>query len=417
MKLDSTRLAQAAEKERENCAQFLRDMCRIPAVSNQEGPVVKRIQEEMEKVGFDEVKVDGYGSILGRIGNGPRVIAIDSHIDTVGVGDRSEWKWDPHEGKYEKGVIWARGASDQRGGMASMVYAGKVIKELGLAADCSVWMVGSVCEEDSDGIAWLYILRENVIQPDFVIVSEPTNLRIYRGHRGRMEIKVKVPGKSCHGSAPERGVNPVYKALPFIREIEKLNPKLGKHKFLGKGTITLTQIREEGPSQCAVPGALVMHLDRRLEPQATKESAIAEVKKCLKSAKIKDAKVWLPVYDQPSWKGTVYPMEQYYPGWCLDEDHSLVRCSVDTYRAVYGRKPVVDKWVFSTNATAITGLCGVPSIGFGPGAEDNAHSVVEHMPVDDLVAAIQFYAAFPAMYSQSGGLAAHERKYAPKRGK
>lgn len=441
--IDRKKLAAAAEAERENCARFLQDLCRIPAVSNQEGPVVKRVAEEMKKVGFDEVKIDKYGNILGRIGKGKRHIAFDSHLDTVGVGDPAEWKkvgHDPFKGKRavmdmskysdaypadaaKKGprdVIWQRGASDQRGGIAAMVYAGKLIKKLGLAADCTVWMVGSICEEDSDGIAWLYLLREKVFKPEVVVVSEPTNLNIYRGHRGRMEIKVKISGRSCHASAPERGDNPVYKAVPFIQEIEKLNKKLTGDKFLGKGTIAVTKIQEDTPSQCAVPSSVEIHLDRRLEVTATKESAVAEVKAALKRAKIKDAdcKVWVPVYTVPSWRGTVYPMENYYPGWCLDKDHSLVKISEATHEAVFGKKGFVSRWVFSTNATASCGLCGVPSIGFGPGAEDNAHMSIEHMCVDHLVAAMKFYAAFPGEYSKAGGLKASEKKYvAPKKKK
>jgi putative selenium metabolism hydrolase len=432
--IDRKRLAAEAEKERANCAQFLRDLCRIPATSNQEGPVVERVKKEMQKVGFDEIRIDKYGNILGRIGNGKHHIAFDSHLDTVGVGDPKEWKWDPFTGKYEKGrcckscatpadssskgprdVIWARGSSDQRGGIAAMVYAGKLIKKLGLAANCTVWMVGSICEEDSDGIAWLYLLREKVFKPEVVVVSEPTNLNIYRGHRGRMEIKVKITGRSCHASAPERGINPVYKAVPFIQEIEKLNKRLTGDKFLGKGTIAVTKIQEDTPSQCAVPSSVEIHLDRRLEVTASKESAVAEVKACLKRAGIKDGKVWVPVYKQPSWRGTVYPMENYYPGWCLDTDHSLVRISEAAHQAAFGKKGKVSRWIFSTNATASTGLCGVPSIGFGPGAEDNAHMAIEHMPVDHLVAAMKFYAAFPSIYTEQGGLKPNERKYVPKR--
>lgn len=436
MEIDRGEITRAAEGYREACAQFLRDICRIPATSNQEGPVVERVKAEMERLGYDEVKIDAYGNILGRIGNGRRVIAFDSHIDTVGVGDRAEWRWDPFEGRYEKeiccrscarpadapgqgprDVIWARGASDQRGGIAAMTYAGKIIKDLGLAANCTVWMVGSICEEDSDGIAWLYILREKVIEPECVVVSEPTNLGIYRGHRGRMEIKVKIVGRSCHASAPERGVNPVYLAVPFLREIERLNGRLPGDKFLGKGTIAVTKIREETPSQCAVPSSVEIHLDRRLEVTATKESAVAEVKAALKRAKVKNAKVWVPLYQAPSWRGTVYPMENYYPGWCLDEDHSLVRIAEETHRAVFGKKGRVSRWVFSTNATAATGLCGVPSIGFGPGAEDNAHMATEHMPVDHLVAAMKFYAAFPATYARMGGIQPSERRYVPRKAK
>lgn len=441
--IDRAKLNAAAEAERENCARFLQDVCRIPAVSNQEGPVVERIKQEMKKVGFDEVRVDKYGNVLGRIGKGKRVIAMDSHIDTVGVGDPAEWKkigHDPFKGKRAKmdmsrfsdawpadakvkkgarDVIWARGSSDQRGGIAAMVYAGKIIKKLGLAADCTIWMVGSICEEDSDGIAWLYMLRENVIKPEIVVISEPTNLNIYRGHRGRMEIKVKITGRSCHASAPERGDNPVYKAVPFIQEIEKLNKRLPGDKFLGKGTIAVTKIQEDTPSQCAVPSSVEIHLDRRLETTATKDSAVAEVKAALKRAGIKDAdcKVWVPVYKVPSWRGTVYPMENYYPGWCLDEDHSLVKISRATHQAVFGKPGKVSRWVFSTNATASCGLCGVPAIGYGAGAEDNAHMSIEHMTVDHLVAAMKFYAAFPGEYSKAGGLKANEKKYVPPKRK
>lgn len=435
--IDRKKLEVAAEAERENCAQFLRDLCRIPATSNQEGPVVERVKQEMKKVGFDEIRIDTYGNILGRIGSGKRVIAFDSHLDTVGVGDMSEWKklgHDPFKGKYEKGfcckschipanvtskgnVIWARGSSDQRGGIAAMVYAGKLIKKLGLAADCTVWMVGTICEEDSDGIAWLYILKEHVIKPEIVVVSEPTNLNIYRGHRGRMEIKVRITGRSCHASAPERGVNPVYKAVPFIQEIEKLNKRLKGDKFLGKGTIAITKIQEDTPSQCAVPSSVEIHLDRRLETTASKESAVGEVKACLKKAGIKDGEVWVPVYKVPSWRGTVYPMENYYPGWCLEPSHSLVKASEAAHQSAFGKKGVVSRWVFSTNATAITGLCGVPAIGYGPGAEDNAHMAIEHMPVDHLVAAMKFYAAFPTVYSAQNGLKPADRVYKPKRKK
>lgn len=438
--IDRNKLAKAAEAERENCAEFLRDICRIPAVSNQEGPVVERVKKEMKKVGFDEIKIDAYGNILGRIGKGKRVIAFDSHLDTVGVGDPEEWKKVGHEpfkgkrvkmnmnkysdalpadatSKGSRDVIWARGSSDQRGGIAAMVYAGKLIKKLGLAADCTIWMVGSICEEDSDGIAWLYILREGVIKPECVVVSEPTNLGIYRGHRGRMEIKVKISGRSCHASAPERGINPVYKAVPFIREIEKLNGQLTGDKFLGKGTIAVTKIQEDTPSQCAVPSSVEIHLDRRLEATATKEQAVQEVKDALKRAGIKDAKVWVPIYEVPSWRGKKYPMENYYPGWLLEPDNSLVQIAEESHKAAFGKKGRVSRWVFSTNATASTGLCGVPAIGFGPGAEDNAHMAIEHMCVDHLVAAMKFYAAFPSVYSEKGGLRPEDRKYSVKKAK
>ncbi|MCX5774978.1 MAG: M20/M25/M40 family metallo-hydrolase, partial [Firmicutes bacterium] len=156
---------------------------------------------EMEKVGFDSVKIDKMGNILGYIGHGKHLIAMDAHIDTVGIGDIKNWSFDPYKGYEDDKTLGGRGASDQEGGMASMVYAGKIIKDLHLEDDYTLLVTGTVQEEDCDGLPWQYIIEEDKVRPEFVVITEPTSCRIYRGHRGRMEIKVSTHGISCHGSA------------------------------------------------------------------------------------------------------------------------------------------------------------------------------------------------------------------------
>ena len=389
-----------ARGHQDDVVRFLRDLIAIPATSCQEGPVIARIKQEMEQVGFDEIRVDGMGNILGRIGSGKRVVMMDSHTDTVGVGDPKEWTFDPYKGKVEDGCVWGRGASDQRAGIACLVYAGRLIKDLKLTDDFTVWMCGSVEEEDSDGIGWLYILREDGIKPDAVVITEPTNLRVYRGHRGRMEIEVHVPGVSCHASAPERGVNPIYKAMHIIAQVEELNGRLKHDPFLGKGTVTVTDIRALTPSLCAVPSSATFHLDRRLTTGETKESAVAEIRAL---PALEDATVEVLQYKVKSWRGLEYGMEKYYPTWVVEADHPLVRSGVETYRTLFGRAPVVDKWTFSTNGVATMGIMGVPTIGFGPGEEDNAHSVRERVPIEHLVTATAFYTAFPLVFQHTLG--------------
>ena len=392
------RIARLAERYEPDMVRFLRDLIAIPAESCQEGPVIARIRREMEEVGFDEIRVDPMGNILGRIGSGRTVIMMDSHTDTVGVGDPREWAWDPRQGKVADGYIYGRGACDQRGGMASLVYAGKMIKELDLLGDYTLWIVGSVQEEDCDGLCWLYILREDGIRPDCVVITEPSKLGVYRGHRGRMEIELHLRGRSCHASAPERGDNPIYKMARLVAEVEQLNHRLRSDPFLGKGTIAVTEIRSLSPSLCAVPGACSIHLDRRLTAGETKASAVAEVR-ALPGAE--DAEIEILSYDTPSYTGLRYPMEKYYPTWVLDEADPLARAAVDTFHALWERPPVVDKWTFSTNGIATMGLMGVPTIGFGPGEEEVAHSVGERIPIRHLVEAAQFYAAFPLMYVET----------------
>ncbi len=224
----STRIeiARLAERYTPDMVKFLRDMIAIPSESTGERQVIERARAEMEQAGFDEIRIDGLGNLLGRIGSGSTVIAFDAHLDTVGVGDPSTWTRDPYRGELKSGVIYGRGAGDQEAGMAAAVYGARIIRELGLGGGCQVWVTGTVMEEDCDGLCWQYIVREHVLRPDVVVITEPTNLGVYRGHRGRMEMEVRTQGLSCHGSAPERGINAVYKMAPIIADIERLNDRL-----------------------------------------------------------------------------------------------------------------------------------------------------------------------------------------------
>ncbi len=403
------RLASRAAEFEKDVVQFLRDMIAIPGESSHEREIVQRIALEMKKVGFDEIRIDGMGNILGRIGHGERVIMMDSHTDTVGIGNPKEWKWDPYQGKVDDGYVYGRGAVDQRAGMACMVYAAKLIKELDLLGDYTLWVVGSVQEEDCDGLSWLYILREDGIKPELVLITEPSSLQVYRGHRGRMEIEVHLYGRSCHASAPERGDNPIYKMNRLVHEIEELNSHLVDDPFLGKGTVAVTEIRSLSPSLCAVPSSCSIHLDRRLTAGETKDSAIAEIK-ALPSAQ--GAEIEILEYRQPSYTGLVYPMEKYYPTWVLSEDHPGVVAAVETFKQMNGVSPVVDKWTFSTNGVGSMGICGVPTMGFGPGDEVDAHSVGERVSIEHLVKAVQLYAAFPLMYVHTIEAATSEKKMA-----
>jgi putative selenium metabolism hydrolase len=385
--------AKALEKD---TVRFLADLVRTPSFSSKEKQVIQVIKKEMKKVGFDQIRIDGLGSIIGRIGKGPRVIAFDAHIDTVYPGDLAQWKTDPFKPTIKDGKIWGRGTVDQKGGMASMVYAGKIIKELGLNDQFTIYFTGTVMEEDCDGLCWQYLLNKEKLKPEFVVITEPTNLNIYRGHRGRMEIRVEVKGRSCHGSAPERGDNAIYKIARIALEIEKLNKRLRNDRFLGKGTVTVTEVRSSSPSLCAVADGAGIHLDRRLTAGETKASALAEVRDAAKRAGYPDAKVFVLNYAEAAYTGKVYPTEKYFPTWALEEKSPYLKNAVAAYKGVLGKAPLVDKWTFSTNAIAIAGMKGIPCLGLGPGNEVYAHAPNEACPVEHLSRATAFYAALVA---------------------
>ncbi len=394
------RIAELGEKYRDYTAENLSKLVQTKSYSSKEEDVCRLIVKLCEEAGFDEVRIEGLGSVVGRVGNGPKKLAFDAHIDTVEVGNLKNWEFDPFSGAIEDGLVKGRGASDQKGGAASMITAGRILKELGYGGEYTVYFTFTVMEEDCDGMCWKYMIEEEGFKPDLIVSTEPTSCRLYRGHRGRMEIRVILRGISCHGSAPERGVSAAYKAARAALAIEQLNKDLqpDDDNFLGKGTITVSQIDVKGPSQCAVPDYAMLYCDRRLTWGEDADLAIRQVKEYVSKATgdpESEIIVEMPDYDKVAWTGTKYSQELYFPTWKLDESHPLVQAGIKDYEGLFGKKPVVDKWTFSTNLVATTGRHKIPAIGFGPGDEAQAHAPNEINRVEDLVICSKFYAMLP----------------------
>jgi len=386
-----SKIKDLSEKYKDYTASNLSKLVKIKSTSMNEKDVQLELKRQMLEAGFDEVRIDGLGNVIGRIGNGKKILAIDGHMDTVDVGNIANWEFNPFSGEVKDGYVYGRGTVDQEGGPAAAVTSGRILKELGFDKDLTFYVVGSVMEEDCDGLCWKYLVEEEKLKPDFVISTEPTNLNIYRGHRGRMEIVVKFKGVSCHGSAPERGKNAIYMAAKAALEIEKLNERLATDEFLGKGSVTISEIKSGSPSLCAVADYAQFHLDRRLTWGETKESAVNEIKEIVKDF---DATVEVLYYEENAYTGLKYGMEKYYPTWKIDENHHSVQTGVKAFQELYNKIPIVDKWTFSTNGVTINGYYNIPLIGFGPGNEVFAHAPNEKVPVNDLVVASAFYAAY-----------------------
>jgi putative selenium metabolism hydrolase len=439
MNLDYEKIRAEAEGYKKDIIAFLRRMISHPSESCEEKEVVACIREEMEKLGFDRVEVDGLGNIIGWMGEGEKIIAIDGHIDTVGIGNIENWTADPYEGYEDDEVIYGRGGSDQEGGVASAVYSAVIMKKLGLIPEgYRIMVVGSVMEEDCDGLCWQYIVNKDGIRPEFVISTEPTDGGIYRGQRGRMEIRVDVRGVSCHGSAPERGDNAIYKMADIIADVRALNnngctdstqirglekmldPKFNPDhyedaRFLGRGSCTVSQIYFTSPSRCAVADSCSISIDRRMTAGETWEGCLQEIRDLPAVKKYgDDVKVSMYMYSRPSWTGEVYETEAYFPTWVSSEEAPHVKALVNAHKALFGEKrigpesqkalrnrPLTDKWTFSTNGVAIQGRYGIPCVGFGPGAESQAHAPNEITWKQDLVTCAALYAAAVALYPEA----------------
>ena len=410
--VDVSAVQRAVEARRPDIIAFMRELVAIPSMESQIREVGGRVREEMDRLGFDATWFDRMGNIVGRIGDGPRVILFDSHIDTVGVGDPDEWRWDPFVGKVEDGVLYARGASDEKGSTPGMVYGPAIARDLGLLAGWTAYYFGNM-EEWCDGIAPRALVEDEGIRPDYVVVGEPTKMQVYRGHKGRVEMQVVAKGRSAHAASNELGDNAIYKLLPVIEAISRLEPELGDDPFLGPGKITVTDMVVETPSINAVPNRCTAFIDRRLTFGEDPEAEIDRVRALIPPANraAGDITVELLRYDVPSYTGFVKVVDKIFPAWALDEAHPLVQAGLEACRRV-GLGPsrhseprrlgdasagAAGKWDFSTNGIYWAGIAGIPTIGFAPGDEKTAHTVNDSVSLDDVVKSAEFYAILPAL--------------------
>ncbi len=399
------------ENSRAAIVTFMREICAIPSMNSQLKAVGERIAAEMRLLGYDEVRFDKMGNILGRIsGQGAhnmraqnprtqslRVLVYDSHIDTVGVGDPAAWGWDPFQGKVEDGLLYARGACDEKGSTPGMIYGLAIARDLGLLDGWTAYYFGNM-EEWCDGIAPnTFVEVDPGVRPDFVVIGEPTRMNVYRGHKGRIELKVTAKGRSAHAASNHLGDNAIYKLLPVIAGIRDLEPQLGDHPFLGHGKITVSDMQVRTPSINAVPDEAVIFIDRRMTFGETKEQAIEQVRALIPEKDRASITVEELFYDEPSYTGFVFPVDKYFPAWALEETHPLVQAGQQARLAIGLPEAPSGKWDFSTNGIYWAGKAGIASIGFGPGDERVAHTAAECVSLDEVVKATAFYAVLPSL--------------------
>ena len=392
------------EADRDNIIQFLRDIVAIPSMDGQLKDVGECIQGKMFNLGFDEARFDKMGNTVGRIGNGPKVIVFDSHIDTVGVGDPNEWDWDPFVGKVEDGAFYARGACDEKGSTPGMIYGLAIARDLGLLDGYTAYYFGNM-EEWCDGIAPnSFVEADPQVRPDFVVIGEPTKMQIYRGHKGRIELKITAHGTSAHAASHYLGDNAVYKMMSIIAQIRELDRRMrfgmGYHPIQGYPSIAVTDVSARTASLNAVPDQFTIYLDRRLTLNEPREEVIETIKGLIPDYLQDEIHVEELFYDTPSYTGFVFPVSKYYPPWLLDDAHPLTRAGQSTIEALWGERRSLGTWDFSTNGTYWAGKAGIPAIGFGPGDEKTAHMGHENVPLDEVVLATEFYALLPKILSE-----------------
>ncbi len=380
--------------DRKELVSFLQDLVRTPSLSGQEDRLATRIAAAMRRAGCRQVYTDRIGNVIGHMGNGGRPILLyNGHMDTVGISDPSAWAHAPFGAEVVDGVLYGRGACDMKGPLAAMIWGAKLLHDHGLDTQLQGELVlaAVVQEEPCEGLAMRVLVEEEGLRPDWVVLGEPSNLQLKRGHRGRLELQVITHGRSCHASMPELGENAVYSAARLIFNLEILAEQLGRDAFLGPGSLAVTHVESRAGSRNAVPDYASFIVDRRLTLGESEAKALAEVQNIIIREGVR-AEVLVTEYELTSYTGYRTRQHNYYPAWALEADHPLVRQAVETVKKTLGYRPQVGQWGFATDGVYTMGVAGIPTIGLGPGDDKVAHTADEYIRLEDVFKAAQVYA-------------------------
>lgn len=382
------------EERSKELIEVCRNLIRIQSYSGQEESLVKELQKFMCSNGFDEVHIDDYGSITGCIkGNRPgKRLLLDGHIDTVTVSDPSKWSFDPFGGTICNNRIYGRGTSDMKGAVSAMLCAVKYLAEdLKREFSGEVYITGTVHEECFEGVAAQKICER--VKPDVVIIGEASGLNIKRGQRGRAEIVLETFGRQAHSANPDKGINAIYQMSSIIEEVKKL--EYVEHDFLGKGILVLTDIVSSPyPGSSVVPDYCRCTFDRRLLPGETREAVLLPLYQLISEVREKDpginVKVAFSEGTEKCYTGNSISAQRYFPAWILEEDDQFVQTALKALHDV-NIKPLVSHYSFCTNGSYYAGEAGIKTIGFGPSAENLAHTADEYIEIDQLLSACRGY--------------------------
>ena len=381
---------------------FLQEIVRLESTPGREEAVVARIVDEMRRLGYDEAYVDEAGNAVGRVGQGSPVLLIDSHIDTIPMHSPGVWTRDPLAGTIADGRIWGLGACDMKGSAAASVYGVAQLAATGTLTG-TVYVVCSIAEEMMEGAA----LRSTVeaCAPDVVVIGEPTDLRICNGQRGRAKIEADVQGRACHAGHPTVGINAAERAAELISAVARLPHPT--HAELGVRSITCIDVHSEPyPSVSTVPDRCRVRFDARFGPDDTAESLTALV--------AAQARVWDGLDERPgldvhvyltefeTYTGRHYALPEFASAWYTDPDSTFVRTAVEAIGDA-GIDPRLGTYRFCTNGSLTAGTLGIPTIGFGVGREEDAHTV------DESIELPKFQLAVAGFRSLAGALTARSR--------
>ena len=364
---------------------FAKEIIRVNSPSWHEEGVAELVKQKMQALGYDSVRVDSFGNVIGiRIGKHPGpVILFDGHMDVVPATNYDEWTCAPFSGEIQDGKIWGRGATDMKGPLAAVIMAVGYIPAEEFHGTLIV--SASVGEEVYEGAGLALVLSE--VSPDFVVICEPNDCCISIGQKGRAGLWVEVFGKPAHSSQPHLGENAIYKSVEIIKQLREM--LLPSDDQLGKGIMELVDgISSPFPSLATVPVNFRMRSDRRLMPGETVESVLGSIKSTLKN--LADWQVGLSEVKIKTYTGKTIEALDFHPGWIIESTSPWIK------RAQAGLKEsgINAKFTtahYCTNGSQSAGVENIPTIIFGPSSILLAHVIDEYIEISQLMKGVEGY--------------------------
>ena len=366
---------------------FAQDLVRIPSLSGQEGEVATRIQQEMETLGFDHVRMDRMGNVIGVIkgtSGGPPIM-LNCHMDVVAEGDHDLWEHPPFGGTVDSGFLHGRGSMDIKGPLATQTHAAAALRGI---APGDVIVAHTVFEERG-GWGMEDLLAQKQVEPAAVIIGEATQGDITTGHRGRAEVEVVLRGLAGHASAPERARNALSLIPPVLKGLEALAASQASDPVLGFASLAPTAVDVLPESRNVIPDEVVVVLDWRVLPDSTDEALVAQVESSVREMlpRVPEGmalEVRMATEKQTTHTGISDLRNLFTPGFLMDTEDAVVVAAAKAVGRRDGQGPARTRpWTFATDGGWSKGVFGIPTIGFAAGEERFAHTNRERWELEE----------------------------------
>lgn len=380
---------------------FARRLIQTPSMPGEEGAVAALLEQEMRRLGYDEVRHDEVGNVIGLLygTGGGRSVMLNTHLDHVSPGDPARWTDPPFSATVRDGAIFGRGAVDIKGPMACQVYAGGLLRAAGLRPVGDLYVVGAVFEE-CGGLGSRRLA--GALRTDCAVIGEPSSNTLRRGHRGRIGLVVEVRGRAAHASVPANGVNPHYGLAAFLARLQDL-PMPSQQPF-GSSSVAPTLYSTDNSSSNVIPSTARLYLDWRNVPAQSPDEVLATLRPLLDASMPPGATggIRIDTEDMTTYTGVAESFPALFPSFVLDEDNPVLLAARHALEEALGRPFAPGIWGFATDGGHLM-AAGIPTVGFGPGDEKQAHVANEHIEIAHMVEALAGNAALVRGLSAMAG--------------